>query len=126
MELTRNQKRRLLICSVLKRRYRAIGKAISVEGIDAMSDEEAADATITAVRKLSDDAGIPANLEGILKEEDIQFLPASAFADACCPGNPCDTSIEEIAELYRGQMEKSNQSFLDSLRTNNTAARKML
>ena len=90
--------------SVSGERYRAIGKAMEVEGIDAMSDEEAADATIAAVKKLSADVGIPANLVGILNEEDVQFLSESAFADACCPGNPRDTSIEEIAVLYRGQM----------------------
>ena len=90
--------------SVSGERYRAIGKAMEVEGIDAMSDEEAADATIAAVKKLSADVGIPANLVGILKEEDVQFLSESAFADACRPGNPRDTSIEEIAELYKSQM----------------------
>ena len=37
----------------------------------------------------------------IVKEEDIQFLSESAYADACRPGNPRDTSVEEIAELYR-------------------------
>ena len=85
-------------------RYRAIGKAMEVKGIDEMSDEEAADATIAAVKKLSSDVGIPANLHGILKEEDIQFLSDSAFADACCPGNPRDTSVEEIIELYKSQL----------------------
>ena len=82
-------------------RYRAVGKAMGVEGIDAMSEAEAADATIAAVKKLSADVGIPADLKGILKEEDVQFLAESAFADACCPGNPRDTSVEEIKELYR-------------------------
>ena len=86
-------------------RYRAVGKAMGVDGIDAMSDDEAADATIAAVKKLSADVGIPANLQGILKEEDIQFLADSAFADACCPGNPRDTSVEEIVELYKGQLK---------------------
>lgn len=85
-------------------RYRAIGKAMEVPGIDRMDDAAAADATIVAVRKLSSDVGIPENLKGILKEEDIQFLSESAFADACRPGNPRDTSIEEIAELYRSQL----------------------
>ncbi len=83
-------------------RYRAIGKAMGVEGIDAMSDEQAADATIAAVRQLSADVGIPADLKGILKEEDIQFLSESAYADACRPGNPRDTSVAEIVELYKG------------------------
>ena len=77
---------------------------MGVEGIDAMTDEEAADATIAAVKKLSKDVGIPENLKGILKEEDVQFLAESAFADACRPGNPRDTSVEEIAELYRSLM----------------------
>ena len=85
-------------------RYRAVGKAMSVTGIDEMNDVEAADATIAAVKKLSADVGIPADLKGILKEEDVQFLAESAFADACCPGNPRDTSVEEIKELYRSLM----------------------
>ena len=85
-------------------RYRAIGKAMAVEGIDAMSDEEAADATIAAVKQLSADVGIPANLQGILKDEDVRFLSESAYADACRPGNPRDTSVEEIEVLYRSQM----------------------
>ena len=85
-------------------RYRAVGKAMGVAGIDAMTAEEAADATIAAVKQLSADVGIPANLKGILKEEDIQFLAESAFADACRPGNPRDTSVEEIVELYRSQL----------------------
>ncbi len=85
-------------------RYRAIGRAMGVEGIDDMSEDDAVEATINSVKKLSQDVGIPAGLEGILKEEDVQFLSESAFADACRPGNPRDTSVEEIAALYRGLM----------------------
>ena len=40
----------------------------------------------------------------IAKEDDVQFLSASAYADACRPGNPRDTSVEEIAALYRSLM----------------------
>lgn len=90
--------------SVCGKRYRAIGKAMEVAGIDSMDDEQAADATIAAVRKLSADVGIPANLHGILKEEDIQFLSESAYADACRPGNPRETSVKEIVELYKSQL----------------------
>ena len=90
--------------SVSGERYRAIGKAMDVAGIDSMSDAEAADATIAAVKKLSADVGIPANLKGILKENDVAFLSESAFADACRPGNPRETNVEEIAQLYRSQM----------------------
>lgn len=85
-------------------RYRAVGKAMGVAGIDAMTTEEAANATIAAVKQLSADVGIPANLKGILKEEDVQFLAESAYADACRPGNPRDTSVEEIAAMYRSLM----------------------
>lgn len=85
-------------------RYRAIGKAMEVKGIDSMTDKEAAEATIAEVRKLSKDVGIPENLRGILKESDIRFLAESAYADACRPGNPRETSVEEIVELYRSQL----------------------
>ena len=89
---------------VAGKRYRAIGKAMGVDGIDMMDDEAAAVATIAAVKQLSLDVGIPASLKGILKEEDVQFLSDSAYADACRPGNPRDTSVEEIAVLYRSML----------------------
>ena len=58
-------------------------------------------AAVDAVRKLSQDVGIPANLKDIVKEEDIPFLAQSAYDDACRPGNPRETSVEEITELYK-------------------------
>ena len=85
-------------------RYRAIGRAMEVPYIDTMNDEDAANATIAAVKKLGADVGIPADLKEIVKDEDVQFLAESAFADACCPGNPRDTSVEEIVALYRSLM----------------------
>ncbi len=85
-------------------RYRAIGRAMEVPYIDTMNDEDAAKATIAAVKKLGADVGIPADLKEIVKDEDVQFLSESAFADACRPGNPRDTSVEEIAALYRSLM----------------------
>ena len=82
-------------------KYRDIAKAMGVKGTETMTIEEARKAAIDAVRQLATDVGIPANLKGILHEEDVQFLAESAYADACRPGNPRDTSVEEIAELYR-------------------------
>ena len=82
-------------------RYRAIGKAMGIAEIDTLPLEDARTAAIAAVKQLSADVGIPADLKGILKEEDVQFLAESAYADACRPGNPRDTSVEEIAALYR-------------------------
>ena len=61
-------------------------------------------AAVDAVKQLSKDVGIPADLKGIVKEEDLDFLSESAFADACRPGNPRDTSVEEIKELYKSLM----------------------
>lgn len=83
-------------------KYRDIAKAMGVQGTEKMSQTEYRRAAIDAVKKLSSDVGIPADLRGILREEDVQFLSESAFADACRPGNPRDTSVEEIAGLYRG------------------------
>ena len=89
---------------VAGKRYRAIGKAMGVDGLDTMDDDEAAKATIAAVKQLSGDVGIPADLKGILKDEDVQFLSESAYADACRPGNPRETSVEEIKALYKSMM----------------------
>ncbi len=81
-------------------KYRDIAKAMGVEGTDAMTIEDARKAAIDAVKQLSTDVGIPADLKEIVKTEDIDFLSQSAFDDACRPGNPRDTSVEEIKELY--------------------------
>ena len=85
-------------------KYREIARAMGVEGVDAMTQEEYLKAACDAVRKLGQDVGIPADLKAIVKDEDVQFLAESAFADACRPGNPRDTSVEEIAALYRSMM----------------------
>ena len=66
-----------------------------------MTQEEYRRAAVDAVKQLAADVGIPADLKEIVKEEDIPFLAESAYADACRPGNPKDTSVEEISALYR-------------------------
>lgn len=82
-------------------KYKYIAQAMGVEGTENMTQEEYRKAAVDAVKKLSSDVGIAPNLVGIVKEEDIPALAQSAFDDACRPGNPRDTSPEEIAELYR-------------------------
>ena len=82
-------------------KYKYIAKAMGVEGTENMTQEEYRKAAVDAVKKLSADVGIPANLKEIVKEEDLDFLSQSAFDDACRPGNPRDTSVEEIKELYK-------------------------
>jgi lactaldehyde reductase len=82
-------------------KYREIARAMGVSDVDTMTQEEYRKAAIDAVKQLSQDVGIPANLKDIVKEEDLDFLSESAYADACRPGNPRDTSVEEIKALYR-------------------------
>lgn len=82
-------------------KYREIARAMGVKGVDDMSQEGYRKAAIDAVKQLSQDVGIPADLKDIVKPEDIPFLAQSAYDDACRPGNPRDTSVEEITELYK-------------------------
>ena len=81
-------------------KYREIARAMGVDGVDSMSQTEYRKAAVDAVKKLSADVGIPAVNEKV-KEEDLDQLAADAFADACRPGNPRDTSVDELKELYR-------------------------
>ncbi len=82
-------------------KYKYIAAAMGVEGTENMSVEEYRSAAVEAVRKLSQDVGIPADLKEIVKPEDVPFLAESAYADACRPGNPKDTSVEDITALYQ-------------------------
>ena len=82
-------------------KYKYIAKAMGVENVENMSVEEYRKAAIDAVKKLSSDIGIPSNLKDIVKVEDIDFLAQSAYDDACRPGNPKETSVEYIDNLYK-------------------------
>ncbi len=85
-------------------KYREIARAMGVEGVDAMTQEEYRKAAIDAVRTLSVDVGIPTSLKDIVKEEDLSFLADSAMADACRPGNPKEPTKEDVIALYRSLM----------------------
>ena len=99
----------ILLAPVLKfnapatgERYREIARAMGVANVDSMNQDEYRVAAIDAVAKLSADVGIPTKLSELgVKAEDIDFLAASALADACTPGNPRDVTKEQIAEIYR-------------------------
>ncbi len=84
-------------------KYREIARAMGVANVDQMSVEEYRKAAVDAVQQLSIDVGIPTKLSA-LQEEDLQFLAKSAYADACRPGNPKDTSVEDLKELFRKLM----------------------
>lgn len=85
-------------------KYKYIAKAMGVEGTENMTQEEYRKAAVDAVKKLSKDVGIPADLKEIVKESDLDFLSQSAYDDACRPGNPRDTSVEEIKALYKSML----------------------
>lgn len=85
-------------------KYRDIAKAMGVKGTENMSQEEYRKAAVDAVKQLAEDVGITLSLKGVVKEEDVHALAVDAFADACRPGNPRDTSVEEIEALYRSLM----------------------
>ncbi len=85
-------------------KYREIARAMGVKGVDDMSVEQYRKAAVDAVKKLSKDVGIPADLKAIVKKEDIPFLAQSAMDDACRPGNPKDPTLADIIALYEKLM----------------------
>ena len=85
-------------------KYREIARAMGVKGVDAMTQAEYRQAAMDAVCKLSEDVGIVTSLKGVVKEEDVRKLAEDAFADACRPGNPKDTSVDEIEAIIRDLM----------------------
>ena len=85
-------------------KLRDVAKAMGVEGTENMSEAEYKKAAVDAVKKLSEDVGIPKDLKEIVKPEDVDFLSESAMDDACRPGNPRDPKFEEIKELFLSLM----------------------
>jgi len=85
-------------------KYKDIAIAMGVEGVENMSQEEYRKAAVDAVKKLSADVGIPADLKAIVKAEDVDFLAQSAMDDSCRPGNPKDPTFEDIKNLYLSLM----------------------
>lgn len=86
-------------------KYRDIARAMGVANTDSMTQEEYRKAAVDAVAQLAKDIGIELSLKGIVKEKDIHQMALDAYADACRPGNPRDTSVEEIEALYRSLMK---------------------
>ena len=85
-------------------KYREIARAMGVKNVDSMTQDEYRKAACEAVKQLSIDVGIPSNLKEIAKVEDVDFLSESAYNDACRPGNPKETSFEDIKALYLSLM----------------------
>ena len=81
-------------------KYVQIAKAMDVYSA-GMSNEEAAEAAVEAVRQLSIRVGIPQHLAELgIKAEDLDKLATAAAADVCTPGNPRFVDKEIIQRLY--------------------------
>lgn len=81
-------------------KYVQIAKAMDVY-TPGMSNEEAAEAAVEAVRQLSIRVGIPQHLAELgIKAEDLDKLATAAAADVCTPGNPRFVDKEIIQRLY--------------------------
>ncbi len=82
-------------------KFKYIAEAMGVD--TAGMDEDAyRKAAVDAVKQLSKDVGIPEKLHEIgVKEEDLQALSESAFADVCTGGNPRPCTVESILEIYK-------------------------
>ena len=85
-------------------KYREIARAMGVKNVDSMTQEEYRAAAVKAVSDLASDVGIVLSLKGVVKEEDVHQMSVDAYNDACRPGNPRETSIEDIEAIYRSLM----------------------
>jgi len=81
-------------------KYREIARVMGVKDVDKMTQAEYRKAAVDAVRQLAEDVGIPTTLKGIVNPADVRKLSEDAYADACRPGNPRETSIEDIEALF--------------------------
>ena len=81
-------------------RYREIGRAMGLEGMDELPIDEVNRLVVAAVAQLGQDVGIPTVCEGIV-EEDLEDLAADTLADACFPGTPRDADAATVIELFR-------------------------
>lgn len=81
-------------------KYVQIAKAMDVYSKD-MTNEEAAQAAVDAVRDLAIRVGIPQHLTELgITSEDIDRLATAAAADVCTPGNPRFVDKDIIKRLY--------------------------
>ena len=82
-------------------KFKYIAEAMGVDTTN-MNQAEYRAAAVNAVKQLSKDVGIPEKLHEIgVKEEDLQALSESAFADVCTGGNPRPCTVESILGIYK-------------------------
>ena len=86
-------------------KYREIALVLGIKGAAEMSLEDVRDAACGEIDRLSKAVGIPATISELgVKEADIPAIAEDALRDVCTPGNPRETTVEEIIALYQSLM----------------------
>ena len=86
-------------------RFRDIAEAMG-EKVAGLSTDEAAVRAIAAIRRLSKQVGIPADLKSLgVKPEDFAIMAENAKKDVCQLTNPRKATKEQVIELYRQAYE---------------------
>jgi alcohol dehydrogenase class IV len=82
-------------------RFARIARALG-EDTTGLTDDQAALRAAAAVHRLAAETGVPRKLSEVgVPEEAIDELAAAALVQADLPGNPRETSLEDIKDLYR-------------------------
>jgi len=81
----------------------AVALGQDITGLDTVG---AAEKGIAAIRKLSKNIGIPANLTelGVVKESDFEILAQNALKDVCTFFNPRPATLKEVIGIYQAAM----------------------
>lgn len=77
------------------------------ENIEGLSDVDAAEVAIDAIRRLSADVGIPEGLDALdveITEEDLTTMAKNAQKDATMLTNPRTANLEQVIALYKSAM----------------------
>ncbi len=78
------------------------------ENIDGLSEIDAANLAIEAVKKLSHDVGIPKTLQEVgIKEESIPAMAQDALSAVDRPPNPRRNNVNDLEALYRSAFGES-------------------
>lgn len=86
-------------------KYREIAKALNIKDAESRSIQDIRDAACEAIDALSKKVGIPATISELgVKEADIAKIAEDSFNDVCTPGNPRETNVSEIIDIYQSLM----------------------
>ena len=83
-------------------KYREIALVLGIKGAAL---EDVREAACGEIDRLSKAVGIPETISELgVKEADIPAIAEDALRDVCTPGNPRETTVEEIIALYQSLM----------------------